>query len=52
MDVRIGGMTLCDYFSAADDHAAAVVAQTPGGPGQAAFDVGCSSSPVSPMIRW
>ncbi|GII27768.1 hypothetical protein [Planotetraspora mira] len=39
MDVRIGGMTLCDYFSAVDDQAAVAVVQTPGGPGQAAFDV-------------
>ncbi|MEV7526679.1 hypothetical protein [Streptomyces sp. NPDC091371] len=39
MDARIGGMTLCDYFSAADDQAAVAVLQTPGGPGQAEFDV-------------
>ncbi len=39
MDVRIGGMPLCDYFSAADDEAAVAVLQTPGGPGQASLDV-------------
>ncbi|MGW2895993.1 hypothetical protein ACWDAO_15565 [Streptomyces sp. NPDC001212] len=32
-------MTLCDYFSAADDQAAVAVLQTPGGPGQAELDV-------------
>ncbi|MEU7359002.1 MULTISPECIES: hypothetical protein [Streptomyces] len=32
-------MTLCDYFSAADDRAAVAVLQTPGGPGQAELDV-------------
>ncbi|GAA3809004.1 hypothetical protein ACFS5L_01225 [Streptomyces phyllanthi] len=39
MDARIGGMTLCDYFSTADDQAAVAVLQTPGGPGQAELDV-------------
>jgi hypothetical protein len=39
VDVRLGGMTLCDYFSAADDQAAVAVLQTPGGPGQAELDV-------------
>ncbi|MFG3015547.1 hypothetical protein ACGFZB_34930 [Streptomyces cinerochromogenes] len=32
-------MTLCDYFSAADDQAAVAVLQTPGGPGQTELDV-------------
>ncbi|MEV3993851.1 hypothetical protein AB0J57_33720 [Streptomyces sp. NPDC049837] len=32
-------MTLCDYFSAADDQAAVAVLRTPGGPGQAELDV-------------
>ncbi|MET8630720.1 hypothetical protein ABZW30_44730 [Kitasatospora sp. NPDC004669] len=32
-------MPLCDYFSAADDHTAVAVLQTPGGPGQAGLDV-------------
>jgi hypothetical protein len=39
VDARIGGMTLCDYFSAADDQAAVAVLQTPGGPGQTELDV-------------
>ncbi|POX62788.1 hypothetical protein C3492_13920 [Streptomyces sp. Ru62] len=39
MGGRIRGMTLCDYFSAADDRAAVAVLQTPGGPGQAGVDV-------------
>lgn len=39
VDARIGGMTLCDYFSAADDQAAVAVLQTPGGPGRAELDV-------------
>ncbi|MFF8275861.1 hypothetical protein ACF05T_07050 [Streptomyces lateritius] len=32
-------MTLCDYFSAADDQAAVAVLRTPGGPGQAELEV-------------
>nr|WGD01511.1 GE004856 [Streptomyces sp.] len=32
-------MTLCDYFSAADDQAALAVAGRAGGPAEAAFDV-------------
>ncbi|MFD8888785.1 hypothetical protein ACFV0H_40935 [Streptomyces erythrochromogenes] len=32
-------MTLCDYFSAADDQAAVAVLQSPGGPGRAELDV-------------
>ncbi|MFG3480305.1 hypothetical protein ACGF3K_34570 [Streptomyces sp. NPDC047980] len=32
-------MTLCDYFSAADDQAAVAVLQSSGGPGRAGFDV-------------
>ncbi|MEU3529919.1 hypothetical protein AB0E62_39865 [Streptomyces sp. NPDC038707] len=38
MDAKIGGMTLCDYFSAADDQAAVAVLQSPGGPGRAELD--------------
>ena len=38
-DVRIGGMPICDYFSAADDEAAVAVLQTPGGPGRSSLDV-------------
>ncbi|WP_345694696.1 hypothetical protein [Kitasatospora terrestris] len=32
-------MTLCDYFSAADDQAAVAVAERPGGSAEAALDV-------------
>ncbi|WP_329124522.1 hypothetical protein [Streptomyces sp. NBC_01353] len=32
-------MTLCDYFSAPDDNAAAAVVEMPGGPAAAALDV-------------
>ncbi|MFJ9448350.1 hypothetical protein ACIRRH_42050 [Kitasatospora sp. NPDC101235] len=32
-------MTLCDYFSAADDQAALAVAERPGGPAAAGLDV-------------
>lgn len=39
VDARISGMTLCDYFSAADDQAAVAVLQSSGGPGRAGFDV-------------
>jgi hypothetical protein len=39
VDARISGMTLCDYFSAADDQAAVAVLQSPGGPGRAELDV-------------
>ncbi|MER5728934.1 hypothetical protein ABT084_11450 [Streptomyces sp. NPDC002138] len=39
MDARIGSMTLCDYFSAADDQAAVAVLQSPGGPSRAELDV-------------
>ncbi|UQX04768.1 hypothetical protein [Streptomyces sp. RerS4] len=39
MHARLGGMPLCDYFSAADDQTAVAVLRTPGGPGQAELDV-------------
>ncbi|MFI1789745.1 hypothetical protein ACH40D_15015 [Streptomyces olivaceoviridis] len=38
-DAGIGGMALCDCFSAADDRAAVAVLRTSGGPGQADLDV-------------
>ncbi|MFE1194181.1 hypothetical protein ACFW6E_15530 [Streptomyces olivaceoviridis] len=38
-DAEIGGMVLCDCFSAADDRAAVAVLRTSGGPGQADLDV-------------
>lgn len=46
---RIGGMTLCDYFSAADDQAAAAVGGSPGGPGPAGFDV-VSLKDIDPVV--
>ncbi|MEV0039244.1 hypothetical protein [Streptomyces sp. NPDC050804] len=49
MDARIGGMTLCDYFSAADDQAAVAVVESPGGPGQAALDV-VSLKGIDPVV--
>ncbi|MGW8890078.1 hypothetical protein [Streptomyces sp. NPDC055749] len=49
MDARIGGMTLCDYFAAADDHTAAAVAQAPGGPTHAALDV-VSLKGIDPVV--
>jgi hypothetical protein len=42
-------MTLCDYFAAADDHAAAAVAQAPGGPAQAALDA-VSLKGIDPVV--
>ncbi|MEX0172499.1 hypothetical protein MRBLMG1_005226 [Streptomyces sp. LMG1-1-1.1] len=42
-------MTLCDYFSAADDQAAVAVVQTLGGPGQAALDV-VSLKGIDPVV--
>ena len=39
MDARIGLMPICDYFSAADDHAAVGVLDTLGGPSRASLDV-------------
>lgn len=48
-DATIGCMTLCDYFSAADDQAAVAVVETPGGPGRAAFDV-VSLKSIDPVV--
>ncbi|MCX4572491.1 hypothetical protein OHB41_04670 [Streptomyces sp. NBC_01571] len=42
-------MTLCDYFSAADDQAAVAVGDLPGGPGPAALDV-VSLKGVDPVV--
>ncbi|WP_327129945.1 hypothetical protein [Streptomyces sp. NBC_01727] len=39
MDARISAMTLCDYFSAADDEAAVAVLKSPGGPSREELDV-------------
>ena len=49
VDARIDGMALCDYFSAADDHAAAAMARTPGGPGQVALEV-VSLKGIDPVV--
>ncbi|MFD1271380.1 hypothetical protein ACFQ51_03635 [Streptomyces kaempferi] len=46
---RIGGMTLCDYFSAADDRAAVAVGGSPAGPGPAGFDV-VSLKGIDPVV--
>ncbi|MGW3634728.1 hypothetical protein ACWD7F_32025 [Streptomyces sp. NPDC005122] len=46
---RIGGMTLCDYFSATDDQAAVAVGGSPGGPGPAGFDA-CSLKGIDPVV--
>ncbi|QFZ78154.1 hypothetical protein GFH48_37025 [Streptomyces fagopyri] len=42
-------MTLCDYFSAADDRAAVAVAGSPGGPDPAALDV-VSLKGIDPVV--
>ncbi|MGW7053810.1 hypothetical protein [Streptomyces sp. NPDC054887] len=49
MDARIGGMPLCDYFSAADDEAAVAVLRYPGGPGSVEYDVVCLKG-IDPVV--
>ncbi|MFI1831668.1 hypothetical protein [Streptomyces olivaceoviridis] len=48
-DAGIGGMALCDCFSAADDRVAVAVLRTPGGPGQAELDV-ASLKNIGPVV--